>query len=205
MSSRTPPGTPDGPTHRDAPRTELYRDAADPWAPLRRWESLAERLIREAQERGEFDDLPGHGRPLPGDTNPYAGDMALPYSILRNANVAPPWIEADKEVRRLLAERDALLGRARRSALLRNALRRRLAELVDEHNRAVERVNIEAPTARQQRRMLVAGVELAAFDRACREFDELSLPGGNSRAHQSGPNRAGDMPAGGAGRKESPR
>lgn len=29
-----------------------------------RWESPVERAIREAQERGEFDDLPGAGRPL---------------------------------------------------------------------------------------------------------------------------------------------
>ena len=27
-------------------------------------ESLVERQIREARERGEFDDLPGRGRPL---------------------------------------------------------------------------------------------------------------------------------------------
>lgn len=28
------------------------------------WESFVDRQIREAQERGEFDDLPGAGRPL---------------------------------------------------------------------------------------------------------------------------------------------
>lgn len=28
-------------------------------------ESLVERRIREAQEQGLFDDLPGHGQPLP--------------------------------------------------------------------------------------------------------------------------------------------
>ncbi|MBF9129344.1 DUF1992 domain-containing protein [Plantactinospora sp. S1510] len=31
-----------------------------------RYESRVERQIREAQERGEFDNLPGAGRPLPG-------------------------------------------------------------------------------------------------------------------------------------------
>ncbi len=29
-------------------------------------EMLADRLIREAMESGDFDDLPGAGRPLPG-------------------------------------------------------------------------------------------------------------------------------------------
>jgi len=30
------------------------------------YESRIDRAIREAQERGEFDDLPGAGKPLPG-------------------------------------------------------------------------------------------------------------------------------------------
>ena len=36
-----------------------------------RWESPVEKAIREAQERGEFDDLPGAGKPLAdlGDTD----------------------------------------------------------------------------------------------------------------------------------------
>lgn len=29
-------------------------------------EALVERLVREAAERGEFDDLPGEGKPIPG-------------------------------------------------------------------------------------------------------------------------------------------
>jgi hypothetical protein len=33
-------------------------------------ESYAERLIREAQQRGEFDNLPGAGKPLPGLDDP---------------------------------------------------------------------------------------------------------------------------------------
>lgn len=31
-----------------------------------RYEPLPERLIREAIEAGEFDDLPGQGKPIPG-------------------------------------------------------------------------------------------------------------------------------------------
>ena len=34
-------------------------------------ESVAERRIREGVERGEFDDLPGTGKPLPGAGEPY--------------------------------------------------------------------------------------------------------------------------------------
>jgi hypothetical protein len=34
------------------------------WSTTTRWESPVEKAIREAQERGEFDDLPGAGTPL---------------------------------------------------------------------------------------------------------------------------------------------
>ncbi|MFF5989279.1 DnaJ family domain-containing protein [Prauserella flavalba] len=34
------------------------------------FESWVEKQIREAQERGEFDDLPGAGKPLPGRDRP---------------------------------------------------------------------------------------------------------------------------------------
>ncbi len=35
------------------------------------FESLADRLIRESIERGEFDDLPGAGKPIAGLDKPY--------------------------------------------------------------------------------------------------------------------------------------
>ncbi len=36
-----------------------------------RWESVVDRQIREATERGEFDDLPGAGKPIEGLDRPY--------------------------------------------------------------------------------------------------------------------------------------
>ncbi len=40
-------------------------------ADLEHFESLADREIRKAMERGEFDDLPGRGEPLPDAGRPY--------------------------------------------------------------------------------------------------------------------------------------
>lgn len=45
MTRRKPPGTP--------------------------WESWIDRQIREAEERGEFDDLPGAGKPIPDLDKPF--------------------------------------------------------------------------------------------------------------------------------------
>ncbi|HEX3650596.1 MAG TPA: DUF1992 domain-containing protein [Pseudonocardiaceae bacterium] len=36
-----------------------------------KWESPLDRQIREAHERGEFDNLPGAGKPLPQHGQPY--------------------------------------------------------------------------------------------------------------------------------------
>ena len=39
--------------------------------PGARWESWIDRQIREADERGEFDDLPGAGKPIPDLDKPF--------------------------------------------------------------------------------------------------------------------------------------
>jgi hypothetical protein len=134
------------------------------------WETVTERLIREAQERGEFEDLPHHGKPLPSRNNPYVGDMGLAYDMLQDAGIAPPWIEADKEARTWLERRDALIATARASTpAMRRTLERRLAETVQRYNAAADRINAEAPTTRQHRAHLVLNDEIDALSRAIDE------------------------------------
>ena len=89
------------------------------------------------------------------------------FRVLRNAGVAPPWIEADKEVRALLTDRDALMTRALGAGSpARPRLRRELEGIVLEVNRAIERLNAEAPTDRQHRRPLDLGEQLARLEAA---------------------------------------
>ena len=106
------------------------------------WESIVERQIREAMDEGAFDELPYSGQRLPIEDDSAAGERALGFRVLRNAGVAPPWIEADKEVRNLLAQRDALLARAAAaSSVARPRLRRDLERLVAATNLAIDRLN----------------------------------------------------------------
>jgi hypothetical protein len=136
------------------------------------WESLVERQIREAMEDGRFDDLPHQGRPLPAEDDAYAGEWSLAYHVLRNAGVAPPWIEADKDVRAHLDRIETIAARAARGATPTPSARRRdraaLESLVVEVNAAIARLNAEAPTDRQHRRPLAADEVLARYDEACR-------------------------------------
>ena len=58
-----------------------------------------EEQIHEAQARGDFDNLPGTGKPLNLDDNLFIGDKALAYSLLKQNGYAPPEVELAKEIR----------------------------------------------------------------------------------------------------------
>ena len=129
------------------------------------WESLIDRQIREAMDEGAFDDLPYQGQRLPIEDDTAAGEWAMAHRMLKNAGAAPPWIEADKEVRRLLDERDRLLARPRRTtAAGQTRERAELTTLVEAINQAIARVNAEAPTIGLHRRSLDLAAEMARLD-----------------------------------------
>lgn len=137
----------------------------------RRWrqerrESLIERQLRDAMADGSWEDLPFQGQPLPLEDDTAAGDRAVGYRMLRSAGFAPPWIESDKEARRRLAERDALLEKGQGAGELGRTWRRReLTRIVEAANRAIASLNAEAPTDRQHRRPLDLVGELAELER----------------------------------------
>jgi len=63
---------------------------------------IVEQRIREAQERGDFDNLPGHGSPLNlEDDRHIPEDLRLAYKILKNADCLPPELELKKEIRQM--------------------------------------------------------------------------------------------------------
>jgi TusA-related sulfurtransferase len=63
---------------------------------------IAEQRIREALERGEFDDLPGRGEPLTfEDDSRVPEDLRLAYKLLKNADCLPPELALKKEIRQM--------------------------------------------------------------------------------------------------------
>jgi hypothetical protein len=94
---------------------------------LDKWESVAERKIREAIEAGQFDNLPNKGKPIELDVDPDPS-LWMAHHLLRVNGFAPAWIEESKEI-------DAAVSRFR--ADLRNAPQR--PQAIDEfRTRAVE-------------------------------------------------------------------
>lgn len=138
--------------------------------PRRQWADLVEELLTEAHDRGDFENLAGKGKPLARDENPYAGDRALAYSLLKNNQFAPPEIERGKEIdsdikraenllESLRHHQHALQGLpSRRDArrafnIARDAAAARYEALLREINSKILSLNIVVPTAMHRRRL----------------------------------------------------
>jgi hypothetical protein len=68
-------------------------------------EKLIDKMIREAMERGEFDNLSGSGQPV--DLSSYFAapeDVRLGHKMLKDANIIPEELELLKEAEELKAE-----------------------------------------------------------------------------------------------------
>jgi hypothetical protein len=82
--------------------------------------SIAERKIREAMERGEFDGLPGKGKPLDLSDEPLVPEeLRVAYKVLRNAGYLPPELELHNEIVRLKDLIDAIVDEGERRARVR--------------------------------------------------------------------------------------
>lgn len=68
-------------------------------------EKLIEKMIREAMERGEFDNLEGKGKPV--DLSTYFAapeDQRIGHKLLKDANIIPEELELLRETENLKAE-----------------------------------------------------------------------------------------------------
>jgi hypothetical protein len=176
------------------PRHERDPERPDPAEPSRERvrEVLIECQIRAAMDEGVFDGLPHQGRRLPLEDDSMAGDWAMAHRMLRNAGVAPAWIEADKIARDRLLDVERLHERAgTMSRLSRSRARAEVEANVVAANRAIAQVNAEAPTDRQYRRLLDLAAELDRFDGAAPTNEVPGQGQGRAKASGSPPNPRG--------------
>lgn len=72
-----------------------------------------EEIIRRAMEEGEFDDLPGKGKPLQLDQNPHQDpEWRTAHQILKSSGFSLPWIESLREIEGHLQEARAGLAQS---------------------------------------------------------------------------------------------
>lgn len=63
-------------------------------------QKIAEERIQEAMQRGEFDNLPGAGKPLQiEDLSMVPAELRMAYKVLKNGGCLPPELELHKEIR----------------------------------------------------------------------------------------------------------
>jgi hypothetical protein len=66
------------------------------------FDRIVEAIIKEAMERGEFEDLPGKGKPI--DLTAYfdtPAEVRMAHSLLKNAGMAPREVDLLKEIAQL--------------------------------------------------------------------------------------------------------
>ena len=134
---------------------------------MNRLESMAEKMLREAIEAGEFDNLPGRGQPVDLRENPFEDpDLRVVHKLLREAGFAPAWIEERKDIDATFEAARLTLTRAWKiyrpggispsdAAWERNVseFREKVAEL----NSRIRLYNLKVPAAVFQRRLFDAG------------------------------------------------
>jgi DnaJ homolog subfamily C member 28 len=116
--------------------------------------------IRRALEEGHFENLPGKGKPLDLDENPFEDpDWRAANRMLRNGGFSLPWIETRKSIEADFEAALAELGRGwrtRQARLSKNhpwdfleaEWRRAVGvfrDKVDDLNRRIFSYNLEAP------------------------------------------------------------
>jgi hypothetical protein len=101
------------------------------------WESWIDRQIREASERGEFDDLPGAGEPIPDLDRPFDEMWWVKRKLRREGlSYLPPSLALRKEAH------DALEAALQASS---EADVRKIVEGINEQIREANRKGIAGP------------------------------------------------------------
>lgn len=135
-----------------------------------------EEHIRRAAQEGQFDNLPGKGKPLRLDDDPLVDpDWRLAYHVLRENGYTLPWIELQQEIdaeseaaradlRRAWAWRRTALAQGQPPGLVESEwqqAQRRFAARVEKLNRRIFDYNLQVPAERLQRRKLDVAREVA--------------------------------------------
>jgi hypothetical protein len=84
------------------------------------FDKLVEAIIKEAQERGDFEDLPGKGKPI--DLTAYFDtpeEIRMAYSVLKNAGMTSREVELLKEIAELRQVHAALLDGQRKQEVFK--------------------------------------------------------------------------------------
>lgn len=129
-------------------------------AKFRNFEALIDQHVRQAEAAGEFDNLPGAGKPLDLEHDDHVpAELRTGFRMLKNAGYAPPWIEIQKSIREEQERLGSWLAQANRrwpalGPTDRERLRDEYAERLRDLNKQITNYNLTAPPAAGQMPLL---------------------------------------------------
>jgi DnaJ family protein C protein 28 len=130
--------------------------------------------IRQAMQRGDFDNLPGKGKPLNLNENPHADpDWRIAYRILKENGFTLPWIETRRGIELDFENCIKSLQQSwdwRKKATGRRGLMhaerewqqalQKFRDQIDRINKRIRDYNLEIPSDQFQRRQIDADLEI---------------------------------------------
>lgn len=131
-------------------------------------DQIVEARIREAAERGEFDDLPGAGKPqILDDDSMIPAELRVGYRLLKNAGFLPPELELRQQIRDV----EDLLAKTTDA---------------DSRRRGLRRLDLLRTQLEQRRGRRLSLLEDPAYrERLLDRMDGASQPGGANRGGSS--------------------
>lgn len=94
------------------------------------FQDLVEQRIKQAQKRGEFENLEGANKPLKFEDQHIPEELRLSHKILKNAGFLPPEVELKKKI----SQTEQLLDEASIDAPERRKIQKKLNYLVTKLN-----------------------------------------------------------------------
>ncbi|MBW6471747.1 MAG: DUF1992 domain-containing protein [Anaerolineaceae bacterium] len=113
---------------------------------------IIDEIIKKAMAAGEFDNLPGAGKPIEWKDNPYTPvEWRMVEDLLRNNNLSYPWMDLRKEIENLVLD---LTKQVKLLLPLRKAVEDEISNQILQINKKIFDYNLSVPASRLQRRMI---------------------------------------------------
>lgn len=148
-------------------------------------ENSYDKIIREAIQSGKFDNLPGKGKPLKLDDNPFEDpEWRLANHLLKANDFTLPWLATRQEILADLEAARADFGRAwRRSRAAKTdpvewqRAAQRMETQIEALNKRIRDYNLSAPESRFQLIVIRYEDEISRLERQAPPEEPASAVG----------------------------
>jgi hypothetical protein len=113
---------------------------------------LIDEIIKRAMEAGEFDNLPGTGKPIEWKDNPFTpNEWRMAEDLLKKNDLAYPWMEKRKEIEKLIID---LKNKIALMSPLSKVAEEEISNQILKINKEIFDYNLSVPGVRLQRRTI---------------------------------------------------